>query len=149
MNKNNKCNCPLCGGDFIPETGLTPKEHLTRGILKTYCEMQKSTHTENLPCPRCGYMSMKPRLATNALSRHFNIYICSTCGTDEALRDFKKDVLPLSAWNAVIGLLIHMPGIECPKHIPDQNSQYPLCINRKCEKSSTCGISVFMAEQDD
>ena len=146
MDNANECNCPLCGRDFTPETGLTPKEHLAKGILKTYSEIQKSANIESLPCPRCGYMRMKPR---NALSRHFNIYICSECGTDEALRDFKKDVLPLSSWLVVEKFLMHMPGIECPNHISDQNSQYPLCINRECEKSPTCGISVFMADQDD
>ena len=52
-------------------------------------------------CPRCGRMSVKDRLHTNALSRHANVYICNACGMDEALRDWKKQVLPLKDWAIV------------------------------------------------
>lgn len=49
-------------------------------------------------CPRCGYMSVKDRLHTNALSRHATVYVCDTCGMDEAIRDMKGDVLPATEW---------------------------------------------------
>lgn len=49
-------------------------------------------------CPRCGYMSVKDRLHTNALSRHAAVYVCDTCGMDEAIRDMKGDVLPATEW---------------------------------------------------
>lgn len=49
-------------------------------------------------CPRCGRMSVKNRLHTNALSRHASVYICDTCGTDEAVRDWTHNPLPLKDW---------------------------------------------------
>ena len=49
-------------------------------------------------CPRCGRMTVKHRLHTNALSRHANVYICDACGTDEAIRDFHGDHLALKDW---------------------------------------------------
>ncbi len=52
-------------------------------------------------CPRCGKMSVKDRLHTNALSRHVKVYICDTCGADEAIRDFTHQVLPLEEWAIV------------------------------------------------
>ena len=49
-------------------------------------------------CPRCGRMTVKDSLLTNALSRHANVYICDACGTDEAIRDWLGNPLPLKAW---------------------------------------------------
>lgn len=49
-------------------------------------------------CPRCGRMSVKDRLHTNALSRHANVYVCDTCGMDEAIRDWRGTPLLLKDW---------------------------------------------------
>jgi len=49
-------------------------------------------------CPRCGQLSMKDKLHTNALSRHTSVYICDRCGTDEAIREFVGNDLPLMEW---------------------------------------------------
>ena len=49
-------------------------------------------------CPRCGRMSVKDRLHTNALSRHATVYVCDACGMDEAIRDMKGEPLPLKDW---------------------------------------------------
>lgn len=49
-------------------------------------------------CPRCGRLTVKERLVTNALSRHADVYICDACGMDEAIRDMKGDPLPLKDW---------------------------------------------------
>lgn len=49
-------------------------------------------------CPRCGKNTMKDQMTTNALSRHAQIYVCDFCGTDEALRDWAKQPLPLIQW---------------------------------------------------
>ncbi len=49
-------------------------------------------------CPRCGRMSVKERLHTNAWSRHADVYVCDACGTDEAIRDWKGVPLPLRYW---------------------------------------------------
>lgn len=49
-------------------------------------------------CPRCGRMSVKDRLSTNALSRHVHVYVCDRCGTDEAIRELCGNDLPLREW---------------------------------------------------
>lgn len=54
---------------------------------------------EHMPCPRCGRDTMKPALATNALSRHADgVYVCDDCGTAEAMLDFMQNPLPLECW---------------------------------------------------
>ena len=53
---------------------------------------------ECLPCPRCGCDSMKPSLYTNALSRAADIMICDACGTDEAVRAFTANPMPMEEW---------------------------------------------------
>jgi len=41
-------------------------------------------------------MRMRPVLEENAFSRYIDVYVCSECGIDEALRDMRKDPLPLN-----------------------------------------------------
>ena len=53
----------------------------------------------NWPCPRCGGWAMDPKLIRNALSRREKIYICSDCGTAEALEDFFHKLSPLASWD--------------------------------------------------
>ena len=44
---------------------------------------------EPLKCPRCKQMKLHPEQVLNALSRRDNeTYICSPCGTDEAMIDW-------------------------------------------------------------
>ncbi len=50
-------------------------------------------------CLRCG-QPLRAELCENAVSRAFNVYVCSACGTDEAMRDCAGKVLPLSKWHA-------------------------------------------------
>lgn len=49
-------------------------------------------------CPRCGRQTVKDQLSANALSRCAHVYICDTCGTDEAIRELNRKTLPLRAW---------------------------------------------------
>ena len=49
-------------------------------------------------CPRCGRLTVKERLTTNALSRHADVYICDACGNDEAVREMKEEPLLLKDW---------------------------------------------------
>lgn len=64
-----------------------------------------------LPCPRCGTLgSMSLQMQENALSRRFDIHICASCGTLEALEDMKCGIpnsmegkMPLENWAAVTG----------------------------------------------
>lgn len=53
-------------------------------------------------CPRCGRDAMKPKLVTNALSRHSDLYICDACGMDEAVRDYFGKPMPLNEWACMI-----------------------------------------------
>lgn len=41
---------------------------------------------------------MKPSLYTNALSRAADIMICDACGTDEAVRAFTGNPMPMEEW---------------------------------------------------
>ena len=49
-------------------------------------------------CPRCGRLTMKDKVRTNALSRYADVMICDECGTDEALRDWAGSPLDLGDW---------------------------------------------------
>ena len=63
-----------------------------------------ATDQENRPrrCPRCGKLAMDPEcIQRNALSRYADVMICDACGTDEAMRDFVGEVLPISEWYIV------------------------------------------------
>ena len=52
-----------------------------------------------LPAPRCGKMTMDAESVThNALSRRATVYVCDTCGTEEALEDMLDERMPLTAW---------------------------------------------------
>lgn len=64
-------------------------------------------------CPRCGRMSVKDRLHTNALSRHATVYVCDACGMDEAVRDWKGEPLPLKEW-AIAQLPLVRKGQNAP-----------------------------------
>jgi predicted RNA-binding Zn-ribbon protein involved in translation (DUF1610 family) len=56
------------------------------------------------PCPRCGHYRMDRNPVRNALSRRADVYICSTCGTEEAILDMLgKEPLPLNQWAMVLG----------------------------------------------
>ncbi len=55
-------------------------------------------------CPRCGRDAMRPTLLHNCLSRDegADVYVCTICGTDEALRDCEPEKkMRLSEWAAV------------------------------------------------
>lgn len=69
-------------------------------FLEDFLVLQKSQIPGEtlLYCPRCGLRTLAPGIAENALSRHETVYICSACGTDEALRDWKAIPLPLEEW---------------------------------------------------
>jgi len=53
----------------------------------------------NWPCPRCGHCAMDRETVRNALSRRAKIYICSSCGMEEAMEDFFGTWAPLASWD--------------------------------------------------
>lgn len=48
-------------------------------------------------CLRCG-TPLNRCLIVNSLSRYADIYICKSCGADEAMRDAFGEPLPLMKW---------------------------------------------------
>lgn len=54
--------------------------------IREWADQQLSAHPP-LQCPRCGAVTMLENAEENALSRRFDVYICSNCGLDEALED--------------------------------------------------------------
>ena len=70
-------------------------------VIETIYALQTdmtSDRTTTSVCPRCGQAAMAENPVRNALSRHATVYICDACGTDEAIRDWNKNVLPLESW---------------------------------------------------
>ena len=74
-------------------------------LIESLMEIQEDkTQDYVFPCPRCGHDRMKTPAVKNALSRRANIYICSECGTDEAILDAAgKEPVPFNQWGMVLG----------------------------------------------
>lgn len=53
----------------------------------------------NFPCPRCGCWTMSSDPVRNALSRRLKVYICDTCGMEEALEDATGERRALASWD--------------------------------------------------
>lgn len=71
-------------------------ENEARTLIKRFAEKQQGGH---FACPRCGKMAMGAESVThNALSRRIDVYICDTCGMQEALEDVAGSRTPLTAW---------------------------------------------------
>lgn len=72
-------------------------EEACKHALESHGALQRTG--EIGPCPRCGYRPMNPRLMLNALSRHADVYICESCGMEEAMMDAAhKPPLSLVEW---------------------------------------------------
>ena len=65
-------------------------------------QRERYAHDMDQPslCLRCG-SPLDKALAHNALSRSLDVYVCSKCGLDEAMRDHSGRALPLREWYAV------------------------------------------------
>jgi hypothetical protein len=103
--------CPLCSGEFTPTDGTNPADHLAKGILSVYRELQIKADNEgcadNLPCARCGNMRMDRKISRNALSRSIEvtITICDICGVEESVLIYAGIPKPLSEWIIVKEIL--------------------------------------------
>ena len=54
-------------------------------LIERFSKKQPGGH---FACPRCGKMAMDGESVTrNALSRRAMVYICDSCGTEEAIED--------------------------------------------------------------
>lgn len=74
-------------------------------LIESLMKLQEdNTSNYVFPCPRCGHDRMDKIATRNALSRRADVYICDSCGTEEALLDAAgKDPLPLNEWSMVKG----------------------------------------------
>ena len=81
-------------------------EEEAKRMLAMLKDMQQAGHA--FPCPRCGRQSMKPDAASNALSRYADVYICDTCGLNEAIRSMPGNTpIPITEWGMVLGMNIY------------------------------------------
>lgn len=72
-------------------------------------------------CPRCGEFKMNPDIYKNALSRHADIYICSQCGMDEAIRVFQNNVLPFNKWKGLDSSFNELEKCEILDEVKKEN----------------------------
>lgn len=73
---------------------LYPKELLEMAWRKDKKLYVDDDAAEPPKCLRCGAV-LAAHLPINALSRYANVYICESCGMDEALRDAARKPIPL------------------------------------------------------
>lgn len=75
-------------------------EEAAKLIIERFAKKQRNGY---FACPRCGRMSMDSDSVTrNALSRRVAVYVCDTCGTEEAFEDIGAlSKLPLTKWTIV------------------------------------------------
>ena len=80
-------------------------EEETKGIAEQMMESWRLAQNAGiwLPCPRCGCLSMKRDVRTNALSRCADVYVCDDCGDFEALEVAKSGATKRSIDNWFIG----------------------------------------------
>lgn len=78
-------------------------------IVMIWSENQKKGAI--LPCPRCGKWKMRTELCHNALSRRADVYVCSDCGNDEAIRDAIDNADGIEKWSVV--QFFGEPQTEC------------------------------------
>ena len=71
-------------------------EEAAKQLIEQFGEKQQSGH---FACPRGGKMRMDVESVTrNALSRRATVYVCDTCGMQEAMEDMMDSRLPLTSW---------------------------------------------------
>ena len=84
----------------IDSIRIYPKRELSLAWSEMAENAKHPKAESGLFCLRCG-APMRITVAENALSRFVDVYICSQCGTDEAMRDAAGNVLPLREWYGV------------------------------------------------
>lgn len=99
-----------CENEEVEYIPLLEDEAEAKKVIEALKEFQKSEASLLLPCPRCGHMTMKHQSTRNALSRYADVYICSGCGMDEALRDFSgQPPLPFTQWGILSDGVQNLP----------------------------------------
>ena len=73
---------------------------MTEKIQKRLLDLKAAQDADQpMRCPRCGADTMKHPMATNALSRVADLYICDSCGNAEGLLAFMRHSHPLHRWS--------------------------------------------------
>ena len=73
---------------------------MTEKIQKCLLDLKAAQDADQpMRCPRCGADTMKHPMATNALSRVADLYICDSCGNAEGLLAFMRHSHPLHRWS--------------------------------------------------
>lgn len=123
-----------------PSTFVFPTAE-ERTILEEFAKSQRPGGPRT--CPRCGRQAMDEDPARNALSRAMKIQVCDACGTDEAVRAFTGNELPIREWAIVKRTRIKQsygcPNWRCPicgevVTLTDQNE-----APHYCYKCPACG----------
>lgn len=71
-------------------------------------------------CPRCGYRPMNPKLMFNPLSRYADIFICESCGMEEAMMAAAhQPPLPFAEWAAFRNKAAQDPSEELLAYVCD------------------------------
>lgn len=83
--------------------------------------------TEPPLCLRCG-RPLNPVLAYNALSRHIDVHICDTCGTDEALSDALGFPKRFILWDAVENQRLKVPTDDGAWHLKSECPFYQIYL---------------------
>lgn len=79
---------------------LYPKDQIEAAWKKDK-QLYTNGFAANPPrCLRCGNI-LSNQLALNATSRYADVQVCEACGMDEAMRDWRKALLPMLEWDAV------------------------------------------------
>lgn len=75
----------------------TREEKSAKATIEGFAVKQQGGY---FACPRCGKMAMDAESVTrNALSRRATVYVCDSCGIEEAIEDMgAMPKLPLSGW---------------------------------------------------
>ena len=95
----------------IEKVNIYPREELLAAWERDKRQLQSDAG--DVPkCLRCGG-SLDSELTHNALSRSLGVYVCSECGSDEAMRDYSGRILPLREWCAVDG---EQPAHNCSEN---------------------------------
>lgn len=98
-------------------------------ILENWSKAQKAGAW--LPCPRCGLLAMKPELHTNAYSRVADIYICDSCGLEEAFESHPfggKEPKKLENWFVVRNVYRHQSVVQIGKKF-EVIAEHPIMLS--------------------
>lgn len=96
----------------IESIRIYPKRELSLAWSEMAEDAKRPAAAGRLLCLRCGAL-MRNNVAENALSRFVDVYICSRCGMDEAMRDATGNALPLREWYAVKNQTIPASCRDC------------------------------------